>query len=90
MTGRRFSAEWLDEITGVSDQWLRRCNKHPKDGILINRHGLRIILAQSADVSVRENDVIAWRAQAGEFTAEPVRTQIPSLRILAETTPEER
>ncbi len=77
MTGRRFSAQWLDEITAVSDQWLRRCNGYPRPGILINRHGLRIILAQSADVAVRPDGIITWRAEAGEFAAEPVRDAAP-------------
>lgn len=70
---RRYSAEYLDEITSVSDQWLRRCNGQPGPGVPINRHGLRIVLASSADVAVRPNGVITWRASAGAFSAEPVR-----------------
>lgn len=73
MTDRRYSAEWLDQITAVADQWLRRCNGQPKAGIPINRHGLRIVLAASQNVAVSATGVITWRAQSGEFTAEPVR-----------------
>lgn len=64
---------YLDEITAISDQWLRRCNGYPKAGIPISQHGLRIVLGGSSHVTADAHGVISWTAEAGKFTAEPVR-----------------
>ena len=65
----------LDRITSVAEHWLRRCNKQPPEGMPIDRRGLRIILAMSDAVAARPDDVITWRANGREFTAEPVRDE---------------
>ncbi len=71
MTGRRFSAEWLDEITAPAEKWRRRCNGHPVEGILITARSLRVVLVESTNVSVDEG-VISWTKDGRQFSAEPV------------------
>lgn len=86
---RRFSAEWLDEITGIAEKWLRRCNGLPEEGILIKAAGLRVILAACTQVTAYDDGSIAWRGPSGLFSAEPVREQ-PAVEHqfdLCETSP---
>lgn len=63
----------LDRITGVSEQWLRKCNNQPPEGKPIGRRELRVVLAMSAAVAARADGVITWRSNGRTFTAEPVR-----------------
>jgi hypothetical protein len=74
MTGRRFSAEWLDEITAPAEKWRRRCNGYPAEGILITARSLRVVLVERVGVSVNDEGVISWTDGSGrQFTAAPVR-----------------
>jgi hypothetical protein len=75
---RPFSAQWLDEITGVSDQWLRRCNGQPESGLPINRHGLRLVLATSKNVAADPDGTITWTVDGRKFTAEPIHREVPA------------
>lgn len=68
---RRYSAEWLNEITGVSDRWLRRCEDKPERGLPINRYGLRVVLGQSDSIIAEPNGTITWHANGRKFTATP-------------------
>lgn len=74
---RRFSAEWLDEITSAP-MYLRRCNGLPEQGIRISGAGLRPVLACVTDVTTRDDGIIVWRGSSGEFTAEPVCDEAPT------------
>lgn len=73
--GRRMmrpDADYLNEITSVSEEWRRRCNGKPEAGIPMSRRGLRIVLASSSDVSANGNGVISWSGAGRCFTAEPI------------------
>ena len=65
---------YLNEITGVSEEWRRRCNGQPAAGIPMSARGLRIVLASSADISTSGNGVISWASNGRRFTADPFRT----------------
>lgn len=65
----------LDEITGVAEKWLRRCNGLPKEGKPTSRRELRVVLAMSDAVAANSDNVITWRANGRTFTAEPVRDE---------------
>ena len=67
--------EMLDEITGVAEKWLRRCNRLPREGKLTDAATLRLVLAMSDAVAANSDGVITWRANGREFTAEPVRDE---------------
>lgn len=69
----RPSPAYLDEITAVASQWVRRCNGKPAVGKPVSARGLRIVLASSSNVRAEADGTIKWSATAGEFTAEPVR-----------------
>lgn len=71
---RHYPAQWLDEITAVSGQWLRRCEGEPKAGMPVNRHGLRVVLGQSDSIVVEPDQTITWHFGGRKFTAEPVRS----------------
>lgn len=78
MTGRHFSAEWLDEITSRAEKWRRRCNGCPIEGILVTARSLRVVLASSANVSADANRVITWTDGSGQrFSAAPVYDEVP-------------
>jgi hypothetical protein len=74
---KRPTAAYLDEITGIAEQWLRRCNKQPAEGRPVSARGLRIVLASSWDVRADKDGTITWSAAAGKFSAEPVRDETP-------------
>lgn len=67
------TAAYLDEITGIAEQWLRRCNGQPEAGKPVSARGLRTVLASSKNVRVKADGTIMWTAAAGQFSAEPVR-----------------
>lgn len=82
MTGRHFSAEWLDEITSPAEKWRRRCGSYPGgypiEGILVTARSLRVVLASSANVSADANRVITWTDGSGQrFSAAPVYDEVP-------------
>lgn len=74
---RRPNPGRLDEVTSVAEMWLRRCNSKPAQGMVVGRNTLRAVLANSTDVTVDQNGVIAWIAAGMPFTAEPVRDEPP-------------
>lgn len=63
---------YLAEITGAAEEWLRRCNNRPWEGLPVGRANLRVVLAASIDVHVNDRGWITWRAAGRKFTAEPV------------------
>lgn len=67
------TAAYLDEIIGVAEQWLRRCNGKPAAGAPVSADRLRVVLANSRNVRTKDDDTIVWSGPAGEFTAKPVR-----------------
>lgn len=67
---RRGTAAYLDEITALSDEWIRYCNELP-EGHRVNRDSLRVVLAASQDVHLDAKGRIAWRAGVLQFTAKP-------------------
>jgi hypothetical protein len=72
---RRFSAEWLDEITSAP-MYRYTCNEQPNGGIPMSGRNLRNTLVGGKDVSADEKTgVITWRGPAGQFKAEPVREE---------------
>lgn len=73
---RRYSAEYLDQITGIAEKWRRRCEGQPRGGILVGHAELRVILAMSDTVTASSFGVITWRADGREFTAEPVQDEL--------------
>lgn len=70
----RPTADYLDEITAVSEEWRRRCNGQPQAGVPMSARGLRIVLASSSDVRANKGGVISWTSSGQRFTAEPVQT----------------
>ena len=66
----------LDEITGVAEHWLRRCNGLPEEGKPTSRRELRVVLAMSDAVAANSDGVITWRANGRKFTAKPVRDEL--------------
>lgn len=82
MTGRRFSVEWLDEITAPAEKWRRRCGSYPGgypiEGVLVTARSLRVVLAVSTNISVDAKRVITWTNGLGrQFSAEPVYDEAP-------------
>lgn len=65
----------LDEMTGVAEKWLRRCNRQPPEGRLTDAATLRVILAMSSAVAADSFGIITWRSEDRVFTAHPVRDE---------------
>lgn len=60
------------ESINSSEEWVRRCNGQPAEGIRMSRRGLLVVLGTSHHVRADSTGVITWSSTAGQFTAEPV------------------
>lgn len=61
------------ESISSAEQWVRRCNGQPAEGIRMSRRGLLVVLGTSHGIRADAGGIIIWSSTAGQFTAEPVQ-----------------